>query len=114
MKKIACGTFGSIYYGRILKNGNMSTKEREDVTSDCVSAVYSHLINKVEFQDTGFFGYTSKDHNNVICVYDADKYKIVPSDPGEWQRYRCSKCQNINLMRGKFCSNCGAQMKYED
>lgn len=80
MKKLVCGSFGTIYYATILKNGKTSSANREIVTDDALNAVAEHILCMPEYaKNGGFSGYTfaKKDGGKItLCVIDNDKYKI--------------------------------------
>ena len=83
MKKIVCGCFGTIYYAQILKNGLMSSSNRENVTDDALMAVLQHIMCMDEYTERdGFSGYEYKIcGNNVnLVAYDKSKYKLVRKD----------------------------------
>lgn len=79
MKKLVCGCFGTIYYGKILKNGLMSSTDRVNVTDDAVAAVADHLMMQKEYADDKLAGYkfSTKDGGHVkLVLFDSDKYEI--------------------------------------
>lgn len=79
MKKLTCGCFGTIYYGKILKNGLMSSTDRVDVTYDAVNCVAAHLMAQTEFMDHKLAGYKleGKDGRHMkLVLFDTDKYEI--------------------------------------
>ena len=79
MKKIVCGCFGTIYYAQILRNGMMSSANRENVTDDAILAVLQHLMTQDDYIKDGHFGYEYSIGNvpvNIIA-YDKRKYTLV-------------------------------------
>ncbi len=79
MKKLVCGCFGTIYYGKILKNGLMSSTDRVDVTYDAVGAVAAHLMSQKEYMDYKLAGYNlnHKDGSHMkLVIFDSDKYEV--------------------------------------
>ena len=89
MKKLVCGSFGTIYYAQILKNGLMSSTNREDVTDDAITAVIDHIMSMPEYKNNnGFSGY---DYNKKtggqieICVLDKDTHKVVKKN--QWNEF---------------------------
>lgn len=79
MKKLVCGTFGTIYWAKILKDGLMSSEDRTEVTDDALNAVIQHLICQPEWKD-GFAGYTydkTAGGKITLSLIDNDKYEVV-------------------------------------
>lgn len=80
MKKLVCGTFGTIYYAQILKNGLMSATNRADVTDDAIQAVLMHLMSQTEYHKEGHFGYEyGLVTGEKVCMiaYDPKRYVLV-------------------------------------
>lgn len=82
MRKIVCVEPGIIVLGNVLKNGEVSEKNREDVTMDCATAMMQHLSCFEEYQQTGITGYEwkEKDTGNKIqlLLVDTSLFEIVP------------------------------------
>lgn len=76
MKKLVCGTFGTIYYARIRKNGLMSYTNRVDVTDDAIKAVLIHLMSQTEYHKDGYFGYQYDDASASIIAFDPKRYVL--------------------------------------
>lgn len=81
MKKVVCGCFGTIYYAQILKNGMMSSTNREDITDDALAAVLSHIMDMKEYKDNdGYSGYNYKTNNGeqvLLVAFDRSKWKLT-------------------------------------
>lgn len=89
MKKLVCGSFGTIYYAQLLKDGRMSSTNREEVTDDAITAVIDHIMTMPEYKNNnGFSGY---DYNKKtggqieICVLDKDTHKVVKKN--QWNEF---------------------------
>lgn len=80
MKKLVCGTFGTIYYAQILKNGLMSATNRADVTDDAIQTVLMHLMSSTEYHKEGYFGYQyglASGEKACVMAYDPKRYVLV-------------------------------------
>lgn len=89
MKKLVCGSFGTIYYAQLLKDGRMSSTNREEVTDDAITAVIDHIMCMPEYKkNNGFSGYDYKKKNGgeiEICVLDKDTHKVVHKN--QWNEF---------------------------
>lgn len=84
MKKIACVEPGTIVQGTLLKSGDISKKDRKDVTQECVIATMQHLSCFETFSRDGASGYEwkkSDDDNSKVqlVLFDTSKYTLVPN-----------------------------------
>ena len=80
MKKLVCGTFGTIYYAQMLKNGLMSDTNRVNVTDDAIQAVLTHLMLSTEYKKEWYFGYEYRlASGEKVCMmaYDPKRYVLV-------------------------------------
>ncbi len=87
MKKIACVEPGIIVHGTLLKNGDISEKDRRDVTQECIIAMMQHLSCFEAFSVDGVSGYEwskSNDDNSKVqlVLFDTSKYMLVPNRSG--------------------------------
>ena len=85
MKKIVCGCFGTIYYAQILKDGMMSSSNREDVTDDAINAVLTHIMATDGYIADGYggYGFKSDDTQVELVAYDKRKWKLVKNEVTE-------------------------------
>ena len=85
MKKIACVSPGVIVEGTVLKSGEISEKNRRDVTQECVIAMMQHLSCFKAFQDDGAAGYSwdveDSDAKFQLVLYDTSKYTLALAEP---------------------------------
>lgn len=80
MKRVVCGSFGTIYFAEILKNGLMSSSNRTDITDEAIEAVLNHIMAMDGYIKDGFSGYDYKTvTDGLVCLaaFDKSKYKIV-------------------------------------
>ena len=81
MRKIVCGYFGNIYDAEILKSGKMSSKNRREVTKECIDAVAEHLqcLALIENTDIVSYRYPKGEGDGYynLVVFDDTKYKLV-------------------------------------
>ena len=87
MKRVVCGSFGNIYYAKILGGGLMSDTDRVEVTEDAITAVIDHITLMEDYKkNDGFSGYEYDKRGGgsvVLAVYDTDKYKVVKKESKE-------------------------------
>lgn len=83
MKKIACVEPGTIVQGTLLKSGEISKKDRKDITQECVIATMQHLSCFEAFLKDGVAGYAwdKIDDNGKIqlVLFDTSEYTLVPN-----------------------------------
>ena len=84
MKKIVCVEPGTIVEGTLLKSGDVSQKDRKDVTKDCVIAVMQHLSCFEAFSSEGAAGYAwnkiGSDKGKIqLALFDTDKFTLMPN-----------------------------------
>lgn len=82
MKTIACVPPGTIVEGTVLKSGNISEKDRKDVTKECIIATMQHVSCIKQFQEDGAAGYAwDKEGGGKVqlILYDTDKYTLMPN-----------------------------------
>lgn len=81
MKKLVCGSLGTIYYATLLKDGKMSLSGRVEMTDDALNAVIQHIMCLPDYQkNNGFAGYVynKKDGGHItLCLFDNDTHKIL-------------------------------------
>lgn len=79
MKKVVCGTFGTIYYATILKDGLMGN-DRKEITNDCIDAVIEHIATVTNYDKEGCGGYdikSKKDGNKVkLMLFNDDEFEL--------------------------------------
>lgn len=79
MKKVVCGTFGTIYYATILKDGLMGT-DRKEITDECIDAVIEHIAAVTKYDEEGCGGYvikSKKDGKHVrLILFEDDKFEL--------------------------------------
>lgn len=83
MEKIMCVEPGIIVLARVNKDGSLSKRNREDVTSACIIATMQHLMCTRDFLDCGMSGYkwAKKDagSNVSLALFDSEKYELAPN-----------------------------------
>ena len=84
MKKLVCGCFGTIYHAKILKDGLMSSADRQDVTSEAVNVVAQHLLCQKEFMEDRKAGYKfdGREGKLKLALFDSDRYELVAKNGG--------------------------------
>lgn len=79
MKKVVCGTFGTIYYATILKDGLMGN-DRKEITNDCIDAVIEHIAAVTDYDEEGCGGYdikSKKDGKHVkLVLFNDDEFEL--------------------------------------